>query len=329
MTALALVVGATDVAGAGWVHGLELVAVPVVLLAVLAMRALAGAGSARGSRSRSLRLALALVVGGFAGPGCGASRSAPPSGSSRFGERAPRAPTSASRRPSQASLAVACLATLGALLARPARCSATRPARTPWRSSTRWSGRARSCSAAATSCSRCSTRRSSSRGGSASRSSSPATGSPRRCPGRCSPSRPTSARSRSRRRTASRARRSALVAIYLPSFLLLGGVLPFWSSFRRPHRVQAALVGVTRRRRRACSPRRSGTRSSRGSIDGVGDVAFAAALLVLLRRAPGLGGRPAGRGGRRGRLLAAVVRRRARCRRAIPRASPAGIGWPR
>ena len=37
----------------------------------------------------------------------------------------------------------------------------------------------------------------------------------------------------------------ALVAIYLPSFLILGGVLPFWSSIRRHARVQAALVGVT------------------------------------------------------------------------------------
>ena len=38
MTVLALAVGSADVTGAGWVHGLELVAVPVVALAVLAMR---------------------------------------------------------------------------------------------------------------------------------------------------------------------------------------------------------------------------------------------------------------------------------------------------
>ena len=38
MTALALAVSAADVANAGWIHGLELVAVPVVTLAVLAMR---------------------------------------------------------------------------------------------------------------------------------------------------------------------------------------------------------------------------------------------------------------------------------------------------
>ena len=36
----------------------------------------------------------------------------------------------------------------------------------------------------------------------------------------------------------------ALGAIFLPSFLLLGGVLPFWSSIRRHGIVQAALAGV-------------------------------------------------------------------------------------
>ena len=38
MTALALLVGAADVGSAGWIHGLELVAAPVVALAVLGMR---------------------------------------------------------------------------------------------------------------------------------------------------------------------------------------------------------------------------------------------------------------------------------------------------
>ena len=70
MTALALVVGSADVSGAGWVHGLELVAVPVVLLAVLAMRralapdlgrlALAIAGAV-----------LAIAIGGFLGQAAG------------------------------------------------------------------------------------------------------------------------------------------------------------------------------------------------------------------------------------------------------------------
>ena len=79
MTALALVVGGTDVAGAGWVHGLELVAVPVVLLALLAMRrSLAPDASAPGaggvaafcSRSGSVasparrpRIAFGAIVG--------------------------------------------------------------------------------------------------------------------------------------------------------------------------------------------------------------------------------------------------------------------------
>jgi chromate transporter len=35
-----------------------------------------------------------------------------------------------------------------------------------------------------------------------------------------------------------------LLAIYLPSFLLLLGVLPFWDSLRRQTAVQAALRGV-------------------------------------------------------------------------------------
>ena len=35
-----------------------------------------------------------------------------------------------------------------------------------------------------------------------------------------------------------------LVAIYLPSFLLLAGVLPFWDALRRRAPVQAALRGV-------------------------------------------------------------------------------------
>jgi len=77
----------------------------------------------------------------------------------------------------------------------------------------------------------------------------------------------------------------ALVAIYLPSFLLLGGVLPFWSSMRRDVRVQAALVGV--------SAAVVGVLAAAfwdpiltGSIDAVGDVVFAAGLLVLLRFLP-------------------------------------------
>ncbi len=52
MTALALVVGSADVSGAGWVHGLELVAVPVVALAGARRCAARSRRTSRGSRSR-------------------------------------------------------------------------------------------------------------------------------------------------------------------------------------------------------------------------------------------------------------------------------------
>ena len=58
MTALALAVGSVDVSAAGWVHGLELVAVPVVGLAVLAM--------ARALAPDPARVALAAAAGAIA-----------------------------------------------------------------------------------------------------------------------------------------------------------------------------------------------------------------------------------------------------------------------
>ena len=81
MTVLALAVGSADVTGAGWVHGLELVAVPVVALAVLAMRrslapdlprlALAAAAAAVaiawvGFGGQAAAIALGALVGVFA-----------------------------------------------------------------------------------------------------------------------------------------------------------------------------------------------------------------------------------------------------------------------
>jgi chromate transporter len=77
----------------------------------------------------------------------------------------------------------------------------------------------------------------------------------------------------------------ALVAIYVPSFLLLGGVLPFWSSIRRNKRVQAALVGV--------GAAVVGILAAAlwdpiltTSVDNAADVVFAVLLLVLLRFVP-------------------------------------------
>ena len=77
----------------------------------------------------------------------------------------------------------------------------------------------------------------------------------------------------------------ALGAIFLPSFLLLGGVLPLWSSIRRHGIVQAALAGV--------GAAVVGVLAAAlwnpvltTSIGGVRDVLFAAGLLVLLRVLP-------------------------------------------
>jgi chromate transporter len=77
----------------------------------------------------------------------------------------------------------------------------------------------------------------------------------------------------------------ALCAIYLPSFLLLGGVLPVWSSVRAHAVVQAALTGV--------GAAVVGLLAAAlwnpvltTSIDSVGDALFAVALLPLVRLLP-------------------------------------------
>jgi chromate transporter len=66
MTALALWVGAADVSDAGWVHGLELVAAPVVALAVVAMWRRLAPDLGR-TAVAVVAAALVLAVGGFAG----------------------------------------------------------------------------------------------------------------------------------------------------------------------------------------------------------------------------------------------------------------------
>jgi chromate transporter len=77
----------------------------------------------------------------------------------------------------------------------------------------------------------------------------------------------------------------ALGAIYLPSFLLLGGILPLWSVVRRSSVVQAALVGVGAAVVGLLAAALWDPVLST-SIDGVGDLAFALALLILLRFVP-------------------------------------------
>jgi chromate transporter len=77
----------------------------------------------------------------------------------------------------------------------------------------------------------------------------------------------------------------ALLAIFLPSFLLLGAVLPIWASTRHSPIVRSGLTGV--------SAAVVGLLAAAlwdpvvtTSIDGVGDALFAAVLLALLRVLP-------------------------------------------
>jgi chromate transporter len=77
----------------------------------------------------------------------------------------------------------------------------------------------------------------------------------------------------------------ALGAIYLPSFLLLGGVLPLWSSIRTHAAVQAALTGI--------GAAVVGLLAAAlldpvvtTSIDSAADAVFALGLLPLVRLVP-------------------------------------------
>jgi chromate transporter len=77
----------------------------------------------------------------------------------------------------------------------------------------------------------------------------------------------------------------ALVAIFLPSFLFLAGVLPLWSSTRHHSNVQAALAGVTAAVVGLLAAALWDPVLTT-SVDSVADVAFAATLLALLRFLP-------------------------------------------
>ncbi len=77
----------------------------------------------------------------------------------------------------------------------------------------------------------------------------------------------------------------ALVAIFLPSFLLLGAVLPLWAAVRERGAVQAAVAGIG-----AAVVGLLGAALwdpvLRTSIHGVGDVVYASILFGLLRILP-------------------------------------------
>jgi chromate transporter len=77
----------------------------------------------------------------------------------------------------------------------------------------------------------------------------------------------------------------ALVAIFLPSFLLLGGVLPVWSAVRERALVQAAVAGVGAGVVGLLAAALWDPVLST-SVDGVWDAALVAGLLGLLRIVP-------------------------------------------
>ena len=77
----------------------------------------------------------------------------------------------------------------------------------------------------------------------------------------------------------------ALVAIFLPSFLLLGAALPLWSAARERVAVQAAVAGIGAAVVGLLAAALWDPVLST-SVDGVGDVVFAVVLFGLLRVLP-------------------------------------------
>lgn len=282
MTVLALTVGAADMRDAGWVHGLELVAAPVVLLAVLAMRR-SLAPDLRRILVAAVAAALVLVVGGFAGLAAAIALGACV-GMVALRSRGTEAQPGSGMRRTRRLVALGCLVALGGLLVGlPAASEATDRhdvalADAMVRSGAlvfggghvvlpllheavvapRWVGEQEFLAGY---------------------------GLAQAMPG---PLFTLSAylgaiEEPSPKGVAGAA--LALVAIFLPSFLLLAGVLPLWSSTRHHRNVQAVLAGV--------SAAVVGLLAAAlwdpvltTSVDRVADVAFAAALLALLRFLP-------------------------------------------
>jgi len=281
MTVLALVLGSADVSDAGWVHGLELVAVPVVLLAVLAMRRSLAPDAGRLALAVA-GLALALTIGGFAGQAAALVLGAV-AGVLLLGDRArmPELSLAVGRRK---ALAVACLAALAVLLlglpllrdATDLHAVALVDAMIRAGSLVFGGGHVvlplLDASMVAP-------------GWVSQQEFLAGYGLAQAMPG---PLFSFSAYLGALEQPAPNGVVGAvvaLVAIYVPSFLLLGGVLPLWSSIRRHRRVQAALVGVT--------AAVVGVLAAAfwdpiltTSVDGIGDVVFATALLGLLRVLP-------------------------------------------
>jgi chromate transporter len=281
MTALALAVASSDVAGAGWVHGLELVAVPVVGMAVLAMRrslapdvprlALAVAGAV-----------LAFAWGGFAGQAAAILLGA--AVGSVVLRRLDRPPALPERFRGRVLPALACLAGFAALLfglpalLDPGDDGTLALIDAMFRSGALvfggghvvlpllhdavvapgWVGEQKFLAGY---------------------------GLVQAMPGPLFTFSAYLGAVRDPDPSGVAGAAIAIGAIFLPSFLLLGGVLPLWSSIRRHAVVQAALAGV--------GATVVGVLAAAlwnpvltTSIDGVADVVFAAGLLVLLRLLP-------------------------------------------
>ena len=281
MTAFAIAIGSADVSGAGWVHGLELVAVPVVALAVLSMRRTLAPDPARLVLA-AVAAAIAIAWNGFGGQATAIVLGALV-GVVAFGDRVrPLALTKPFR--GSTLVAVACLATFALLLvglgplADATGSQALELVHAMYRSGALvfggghvvlpllhdavvapgWVGEQEFLAGY---------------------------GLVQAMPG---PLFTFSAylgaiQDPSPNGVAGAA--LALVAIFLPSFLLLGGVLPLWSSIRSRRTVQAALVGI--------GAAVVGVLAAAlwnpvltTSIDGVGDAVFALGLLALLRVLP-------------------------------------------
>ena len=281
MTALALAVGSVDVAGAGWVHGLELVAVPVVALAVLAMgRALAPdpARVALAAAAAAIAIAwhgfggqaTAIALGAAVGLALLRGRALPPGLTSAFGTR---------RLVAAGCLAAFALLLLGLRpLADATGAHAVALLDAMYRSGALVFGGGHVVlpllhDAVV------------SPGGVGEQEFLAGYGLAQAMPGplfgfsaylgaieQPTPNGVTGAA-------------IALVAIYLPSFLLLGGALPLWSSIRAHEGVQAALVGIGAAVVGVLAAAFWNPVLST-SIGDVRDVVFALSLLVLLRVLP-------------------------------------------
>ncbi len=281
MTALALVVGEADVADAGWIEGLELVAVPVVALAVLAMRRTLAPDAARLALAAA-GAALALGGGGFAGQAVAIAAGAI-IGVLAFAPPRPE-PAPVLRLGRGSLLALGCLAALAALLVglpvlRDATSSqAVALVDAMVRSGSLvfggghvvlplldqavvepgWVGEDEFLAGY---------------------------GLVQAMPGPLFTFSAYLGAIQEPEPNGVAGASLAVGAIFLPSFLLLGGLLPLWSVVRRSSAVQAALVGVGAAVVGLLAAAFWDPVLST-SIDGVGDVAFALGLLVLLRFVP-------------------------------------------